>query len=267
MTDIEITCIGSNALYTNTSNIFSGGNVTTVKFVFNDEWVNFPNKSAVFYNTPKETSVQLLNSQNVATIPAEMLANKGKLSIGVIGTNANGGVKTSKVLTYIVNQGAVTDDMETTSCTPDIWLQLLTIVKHNQTVVDAMNLTVDESQLPNKANKDLSNVTWTTLQSKGITRVQSGTYTGTGVYGENNKNTLSFGFTPKIVIIDGFKGIYLWGNGAFGFHTYNDNYVENIVTISGNAMSWYVSCDSSMYKNAYNQLNESNVTYYYVALG
>ena len=55
MSQIEINCIGSDAIFTNTPNIFSGGNVDTVKFTFDDTWDSYTGKTVVFYNNPKET--------------------------------------------------------------------------------------------------------------------------------------------------------------------------------------------------------------------
>lgn len=262
MSQIEISCIGSDAVYTNTPNIFSGGNVDTVKFIFNNEWTDFTTKTAVFYNNPKETSLQVLNSNNVATIPAEMIANKGKLSIGVIGTNANNKIKTSKILTYIVDKGAVTDDLETTSATPDIWLQMLSIVSHNKDIVDNMSLIVDESQLTNKANKDLSNVTINDLHNKGAVRMKTGNYTGTGVYGSSTPNTLSFDFEPKLLIISGGTlGMTVILTYKSNGYTVAGSTQINGITWGSSSVSWY-SITSTSY-----QLNDSGGTYYYVCIG
>lgn len=197
MSQIKISCVGSTAVFTNTPDIYSGGNVDEVKFEFDKEWVDFTIKTAVFYTNPKETDVKILDTNDVAKIPPKMLAKNGKLSIGVIGTNTNGDIKTSKILTYIVGKGAVTDDMETTAPTTDIWLQLLSIVKHNKDVVDAMELIVDESQMPNKANKDLSNVSVDDLANKGMVRIITGTYTGDG----ESVRTIDLGISPDAVLL------------------------------------------------------------------
>ena len=265
MSQIEISCIGSATIFTNTPDIFSGGNVDTVKFTFDNEWDNFETKTAVFYTDPKTTSVQLLDENNVATIPGEMLAKKGKLSIGVIGTNTNDEVKTSRILTYIVGKGAITNEMETTSCTPDIWLQLLTIVKHNQTVVDAMKLEVDESQMPNKANKDLSNVDVTSIQSKGVPRFSVGTYTGTGTYGKSNPNTLTFDFVPKVVIVTESNKYGNTINRIFWMSGMDRDGESNYFTLNDKTLSWYFK--SSDPNGALYQCNIKDDEYFYFALG
>lgn len=127
MSQIEITCIDQTSIFTNTPEIFSGDvNVDTVKFKFDDSWDDYVTKTAVFYNNPKEVYTQILNESYVAVIPKEVMTNKCKLSIGVFGTNVNGDVKTSKILTYNIGKGAISDDLGTNPPTLDIWVQLLT---------------------------------------------------------------------------------------------------------------------------------------------
>ena len=126
MAQIEINCIGQTAIYTNTPEIFSGDvNIDTVKFTFDEAWNGYDIKTAVFYNNPKDTYPVMLDENNVAVIPDAVMANKCKLLIGVFGTNANGDVKTSKILTYNIGKGAITDDLEATT-PPEFWEQLLT---------------------------------------------------------------------------------------------------------------------------------------------
>ena len=127
MSQINITCIDQTAIFTNTPEIFSGDvNVDTVKFNFDNSWNNYETKTAVFYNNPKETYPVMLDENNVAVIPKEVMARKSKLSIGVFGTNVNGDVKTSKILTYTIGRGAISDDLGTNSSSMDVWVQLLT---------------------------------------------------------------------------------------------------------------------------------------------
>lgn len=126
MAQIEINCIGQTAIYTNTPEIFSGDvNIDTVKFTFDEVWDGYDMKTAVFYNNPKDTYPVMLDENNVAVIPEAVMADKCKLSIGVFGTNANGDVKTSKILTYNIGKGAISNDLEATT-PPEFWEQLLT---------------------------------------------------------------------------------------------------------------------------------------------
>lgn len=280
MSQIEISCIGSDAVFTNTPNIFSGGNVDTVKFTFDNDWNSYTTKTAVFYNNPKETALQILGSNNTATIPKTMLAQKGKLSIGVIGTNTTDDVKTSKILTYIVGKGAVTNDMETTTPTPDIWLQMLSIIENNKQLVndainqvDNMQVVVDESQMTNKANKDLSNVLIDSFQNKSVACINFGTYTGTGVYGESNKNSLVLTIIPRMLIVYTSSGLLPeddpsvagWHGGSFLWTVNQSRTVASdksiFVEVNDKTVSWYST------ENSITQCNVSASTYYYFAIG
>ena len=44
---------------------------------------------------------------------------------GVIGTKSNGNVKTSSILSYRIEKGAITADTETPYPSTDVWLQIL----------------------------------------------------------------------------------------------------------------------------------------------
>ena len=101
-------------------------------------------------------------------------------------------------------------------------------------------------------------------------KIAIGSYVGTGTYGENARNSLTFNFEPKIVLIScasenriGLLDVVVCMRGA-GFaytHRNNTNYYIRLVW-SGNTLSWYDGGSSAIY-----QLNESNVAYNYVALG
>lgn len=126
MSQIEIRCVDQTAMFTNLPEIFSGDvNIDTVKFTFDDSWNGYTTKTAVFYNNPKDVYPQILDVNNVAVIPSQVMTKQCKLSIGVFGTKANGDVKTSKILTYNVGKGAINSDLESTPATPDFWTQIL----------------------------------------------------------------------------------------------------------------------------------------------
>ena len=126
MSQIEIRCVDQTAMFTNLPEIFSGDvNIDTVKFTFDDSWNGYTTKTAVFYNNPKDVYPQILDVNDIAVIPSQVMTKQCKLSIGVFGTKANGDVKTSKILTYNVGKGAINSDLESTPATPDFWTQLL----------------------------------------------------------------------------------------------------------------------------------------------
>lgn len=153
MSRIEISIFDQNAVFTNLPDIFSGDvNVDTVKFVFDNSWNDFSTKTAVFYNEPKNTYMQILDENGIATIPYEVMLNKTRVSIGVFGTNANGDVKTSQILTFGVGRGAIAEDMTTNPATPDVWLQILTSYDEIKADFEDLSSSVD-SRINTMGNK------------------------------------------------------------------------------------------------------------------
>ena len=113
-------------------------------------------------------------------------------------------------------------------------------------------------------------------------QIETGSYVGTGTYGEDNPNSLTFGFEPNFVWIFGYKT----PNGIFQTYlsissncvavypkSLSFNFILNtgFGTGSGNrygkissdyrTISWYNITNSS------EQLNVLNQTYYYIAIG
>ena len=111
---------------------------------------------------------------------------------------------------------------------------------------------------------------WTTfdqlLSDIGSARIATGSYTGNGKYGENNANSITCGFTPKLVVVSveqGGNSLYRGGN-AWVYGTKN-----GLVGIGGDSatltwsnagLSWY-STSANM------QLNADDGKYHWVALG
>lgn len=108
-------------------------------------------------------------------------------------------------------------------------------------------------------------------QLGGGARIEVGSYVGTGTYGSSNPNTLTFGFEPQLVAIFSPSG-----NGNYAYKLFmlrnvlgasifdpdgNNNGV--IVTWSEKSVTWYVYES----KNATYQMNRSNYTYHYIAIG
>ena len=101
-----------------------------------------------------------------------------------------------------------------------------------------------------------------------IPKIAFGQYTGTGVYGTDNPNVITFPFVPKLVLISNYQVIGSRKNVVGWFYGYttgaNDNDVNtnNVeLTWNGTTLSWY-SKDSAMY-----QLNQLNQTYHYCIIG
>ena len=109
-----------------------------------------------------------------------------------------------------------------------------------------------------------------------LPRIQAGSYTGTGTYGTDNPNTLTFDFTPKLVIINQYSGDTDNGGGGWtrliAVHGTTKCYSEwsthgqsspafiNL-TWSEHSLSWCCGAD------AQRQGNVAGITYHYIAIG
>ena len=106
-------------------------------------------------------------------------------------------------------------------------------------------------------------------------RIVSGSYTGTGTYGSDNKNSLTFDGAPKLLIVSStvssaYGGsrtypqlVFVYGqSGSIASLITNgsDIFASATVSRSGNTVSWY-SADA-----AAQQLNVSGTTYNYIAI-
>ena len=104
----------------------------------------------------------------------------------------------------------------------------------------------------------------------GGAKIATGSYVGTGTWGQSNPNTLTFDFKPSLVIIAPSStdypaqtsGIYIWGNALMPTISSNEG-VNNIVNVDGNTMTWYAAGDFNAGQGQFN----INITYYYIAIG
>lgn len=116
----------------------------------------------------------------------------------------------------------------------------------------------------------------TTIEYLGVlgdkTSIETGSYVGTGTYGSENPNTLTFRFEPKFVHIQSYSisngdstgyGFAFFLPGARGFTigpgSFNDLYPLN-AEFNKNILSWYQNNERA-------QLNEKKVKYFFAALG
>lgn len=121
-------------------------------------------------------------------------------------------------------------------------------------------------------------------------KIKMGTYVGTGTSGSDNANMLIFDFAPKLIFIIGQGG---YANGGYTHNVRavlirnspNANsfgataeltpsssagrYYNAGLTVSWgtNSVSWYVNNNQNNEISKTLQLNFTNVTYYYVAIG
>lgn len=94
-------------------------------------------------------------------------------------------------------------------------------------------------------------------------KIETGSYVGTGTYGQANPNTLTFGFAPQLVIfphISDYNGCPEHLMFYVGTRFYE---ISNGITgtLEGGELSWYSTMSAS------EQFNVSGTTYYYIAIG
>lgn len=156
--------------------------------------------------------------------------------------------------------------------TPDFWGGNLMLAL--QKLTDAV-LYKGGNNFSDIFNKSIPLVTSSQISSYG--KIQTGTYTGTGAYGSTYPTSLTFNFTPKLVLIFDTTGLFsqpqngqtyyvsygmiLWAPGISKdiVSSYPDKY--RYYTLTGNKFSWYADGP-----NANCQLN-ANRTYRWVAFG
>lgn len=102
----------------------------------------------------------------------------------------------------------------------------------------------------------------------GAPGIESGSYTGTGTYNSGNKNSLSFGFKPRLLIITNREFvaaavIRVLLPGSVSNIQYNGTDKSEVIytSVNGNTVEWYNPT------SAMQQLNQSGVVYDYVAIG
>ena len=109
-------------------------------------------------------------------------------------------------------------------------------------------------------------------------QIETGSYVGTGTYGQANPNTLTFGFAPKVVCVFGptagsglsnpLTNCAMILTGDAGFRSYDaSNTIGAFVVhqIAGNTISWYTTQTYDSGPGA--QGNIANNTYNYFAIG
>lgn len=108
----------------------------------------------------------------------------------------------------------------------------------------------------------------------GFARIEAGSYVGTGTYGYANKNSLTLPFSPVLLLVsDGKKGFAVIPMaGKTGVAYFGTTQATWSVTRDGNTVSWYMnggnhSNGSTWSASAEGQMNTSNTTYYYFAIG
>lgn len=102
------------------------------------------------------------------------------------------------------------------------------------------------------------------------TRIVTGSYVGTGTYGEDNPNSLTFDYLPKILFVYGYSAAldradagFIWINEhpiGYTFYLSGNTFQTKVnVTCSGNVVSWYGNSASF-------QANTKNYIYPYFSI-
>lgn len=111
----------------------------------------------------------------------------------------------------------------------------------------------------------------TALANAGNCKIAMGSYVGTGTFGANNPNTLTFDFQPLMVLVDVSTAatynsiplhyIFLRPSEK-GFSKGSGDLLE--VTWNLHGISWYSVNTTNGVKH---QFNNANQTYHYIAIG
>lgn len=102
-----------------------------------------------------------------------------------------------------------------------------------------------------------------------VPKIATGSYVGTGTYGESNPTSLTFEFEPKFVIIEGDYGGATYGgyfinDSEFGMCNSIGRNFSVFLTWNNDSVSWVCNPDT---KSSEYQLNISGATYFYLAIG
>ena len=136
------------------------------------------------------------------------------------------------------------------------------------------------SQINDGVNGEISDV----LAQLGTkAKMQVGSYVGTGSYGADNPNTLTFNFPPKYLLIVGsdddtrVTGDFLFWiapaptamsiitTAMSGASSMQSN-IRNVFSVSGNTLSWYYNTVVDDYSSS-RQFNTNSKVFYWLAIG
>lgn len=119
----------------------ASGDKNTVDFsVELDEFWSGLTASAVFFTARNPQAVyEKILEKGKTQIPSEVLKNKGYMYIGIRAVDGEGGVKTSTVLKYRIEDGAPVGTATAEGPTPDVYQQLSLALNNLKTGVDKLN--------------------------------------------------------------------------------------------------------------------------------
>ena len=140
-TIITAVCKDQQLVLTSKPVIASGGvNEDSVHFTFDESWDGFE-KTAVFFRTQSEVYHCLL-VDDTCVIPSEVIAEDGDMYFGVFGVKGEK-TKTSQVISYKIDMGAVSDGIAPEDPTPSIYSQILTEASNAVEVAESVRADAD----------------------------------------------------------------------------------------------------------------------------
>ena len=161
MAKIHLATNGQRLMKVETPKIASGDrNVDYLLVDFCPAWDGFT-KTAVFYHREDEVYYAMFGVNNECVIPWEVLQTDGVLYMGVFGVN-NDLRKTSEIITYKIDKGAIFDDVSPSDPTPEIYHQI--IEKYNDLSRKYSEMTQLYAELT-QLYSELTQVSDTTVQT------------------------------------------------------------------------------------------------------
>lgn len=125
------------------------------------------------------------------------------------------------------------------------------------------------------SNADLIDEAITAARAADV-QIATGSYVGTGTYGENNPNTVHIPFVPKFFYVYPEKGgdcCFPWAFGSSSFFNFHPSTLKKIsVVSSGQTFSWYASSASDQFNsgptiNSSGQVIIEATKYIWIAFG
>lgn len=137
MSVIKIKCINQALYFEHTPVIASGDKgVDFVEFSFCSKWDGYQ-RVAVFWRTEEEVYHVNLDASDTCAIPREVMTQEGVLYLGAFGVNDAGQRRTTQVLTYRIEKGAIVAGGVAPDPSPSIYDQLLALyTEMNEKYID-----------------------------------------------------------------------------------------------------------------------------------
>lgn len=160
-TIIKLNCVNQELTFAENPLIASGGyNEDKLQITFCELWRGYA-KVCVFYQNPNKHYFAMMEEDDTCVIPYEALQSDGVLYLGVFGCNAEGKTRTSQIVKYMVEKGAININLEPQEPTPDIYEQLL--IKYQEMLETSKKTYQDEqtfeSNITQRQNTFEDNIT------------------------------------------------------------------------------------------------------------